>query len=160
MSIYVGTVNNLSHWLRIPFDARFWIPLRGLSGFRRTGLRILFRMLYSFWIPLGLLVPSNPHLVLVHCYFEFSMIFLLLNILAALFFGARLGGVLWHNQLLFISICPNFVKMVLSYPASDPIKSHVYCFGSFSSSRSVYNTACWCIVRCHQCLWFLVAHFW
>ena len=36
MSIYVGTVNPLRHWIKIPFGTISRIPLRGLSGFRVT----------------------------------------------------------------------------------------------------------------------------
>ena len=36
MSIYVGMVNPLGHWLRIPFGTVLRIPLRGLSGLRVT----------------------------------------------------------------------------------------------------------------------------
>ena len=100
MPVYFGTVNPLGYWLRIPFGTRFHIPLRGLSGFRVIGFRIPWRGLSGFWVPPGFVVTARPLPVPVCRSFGFSMFFLL-NILVSLFYGAKFGGVKWHNLLDF-----------------------------------------------------------
>ena len=59
MSIYVGTVNPLNHWLRITFGTRLQINLRELSGFQGIGLYITLRGLPGFRVTLGLVVPEQ-----------------------------------------------------------------------------------------------------
>ena len=68
-------VNPLRHWLRVPFETIFWIPLRGLSSFWGTGLWIPLSVLSGFLVNTGLLVPAHPLLVPVFSSFEFSMSF-------------------------------------------------------------------------------------
>ena len=73
MSIYVGVVNPLGHWLRILFGTIFRIPLRGLSVFWGIGLWIPLGVLSSFQVTPGLVVPAHPLPVPVRRSFEFSM---------------------------------------------------------------------------------------
>ena len=93
-------VNSLSHWLRILFGASSQITLRGLSRFRGIGFRIPLWGFAGYGVPPGLVVPAHPLPVTVFRLPGFICLFmLLLHILASLFYGAILGGVLWHNLL-------------------------------------------------------------
>ena len=49
--------------------------------------------------------------------------------------------------------------MVLSYSLSDPKKSHVNGLRYSLFFRSIKNSICRCIVRCHQCWWLLTGNF-
>ena len=120
ISILVDTVNLLVHWLRISFGARLRIPLRWLYWFRLIGLHIPLRRLFGFRVIPVLLVPSHPLPVTFHLYFRYFMSFLLLlNILVSLFYGAILGGILWHKlpgfyfPLVVFCLWPNKISFLL-----------------------------------------------
>ena len=119
-------VNPLGHWLWILFGTIFWITLSGLSGFRGIVFWVPLRRLCGFWVPPLLVVSAHPLLVPVLWYFDFSLSFLLLlNIFVTLLYGARLGGVLWHNLLGFSfplpRICGNYFVLLYLWP------NKIYC---------------------------------
>ena len=75
MSIYVGIVNPLVHWLRIPFGTGFRIPLIGLFSFQGIGFQFPLRGLSGFGVTPGLVVPEHPLPVTLFWSFEFYMYF-------------------------------------------------------------------------------------
>ena len=58
---------------------------------------------------------------------SFYIFFILWNIWVLLIYGVILGGVLWHSPLVFLSLFPEYVEMILLDYVSDPLKYHVYC---------------------------------
>ena len=51
--------------------------------------------------------PTSP------VFWVLYVLLLLLNILVSLFYGSRLGGVLWHNLPVFLSLLPEYVEMIV-----------------------------------------------
>ena len=63
MSIYVGMVKPLGHWLWIQFGTIFWIPFRGLSGLQGIGFRIPLRGLSILQVLPQLAVPTKISII-------------------------------------------------------------------------------------------------
>ena len=148
-------VNPIGHWLRILFGTRLPIYLRGLSGFRGIGIRSPLRGLFRLRVTPVLAVPEYPLLVPVCRSFEFSMSFFCCFLISWYHFSMVPYWVVFCDitRQAFIFLFPEYMEIFFSDSISDPIKSHVYCSGSFFC-RSVDDSVCFCIARCHQCWWF------